>query len=188
METLVRLDLGCGDVPKEGFEGVDMYGTGAKHKVDLMSFPWPFKDSSVDEINCSHFIEHLPMYPLVNGDTDMLIAFMNECYRILKPGANMTVVCPSARSNRAFWDPTHRRFIVSETFLYFSKEWRELNKLEHYLHATCNFGVNVGHSVPAEMNLLSPEASARRFNESWNVVFDCIATLKSLKSVTPPPA
>ena len=58
--SLIKLDLGCGLNPREGFEGVDLYGEKAKHKVDLFKFPWPFKDASVDEIHASHFLEPIP--------------------------------------------------------------------------------------------------------------------------------
>ena len=58
--SLIKLDLGCGLNPREGFEGVDLYGDKAKHKVDLFKFPWPFVDNSVDEIACSHLLEHIP--------------------------------------------------------------------------------------------------------------------------------
>lgn len=181
MEQLIKLDLAAGQNKKgPDWIGVDIAVGVSDIQQNLLKFPWQWGDSTVDEIHCSHFIEHIQMNDLSDGSKDLLAAFIDECYRILKPGATMTIICPSCRSNRAFWDFTHRRFLCSESFLYFSKEWRDLNKLDHY-NINCNFGVNVGHSVPAEMNLLSPDASARRFNESWNVVFDCIATMKSLK-------
>ena len=131
----LKLDLGCGQNVREGFEGVDLYGDKAKHKVDLFKFPWPFKDGSVDEINCSHFMEHIPareieardLVPLGFGDhgsksnplnlddvcvldgvkylgkrfigQDMFFAFLDECYRILKPGGWLFFVVPSGRSD-----------------------------------------------------------------------------------------
>lgn len=179
----LKLDLACGQNKKDdSFKGVDWWYKGADYVFDLTKFPWPFEDNSVDEIHCSHYIEHVAMeYVEHQGhQKDALFAFFDECYRILKPDGIMTVICPSARSNRGFQDFTHRRFIVSESFLYLSDEWRRLNKLDHY-NVNCNFGINVGHSMASEMNLLHSEALARRFNESWNVVYDWIATLKSLK-------
>jgi len=56
----LRLDFGCGQHPKEGFDGVDLYAPDATHKVDLWKFPLPWEDASVDEIHSSHFVEHLP--------------------------------------------------------------------------------------------------------------------------------
>ena len=193
-ETL-KLDLGCGQNPREGFEGVDLYGDKAKHKVNLFKFPWPFKDNSVDEISASHFLEHIPAREVEHRDLsglsgtkstedeligkDMLFAFMDECHRIMKVDGWMHVVVPSGRSNRAFWDPTHRRFFMQETFLYFSAEWRKLNGLDHY-RAKCNFGVDVTHSLPQEESLRSADAQAQRFQNFWNVTVDWIAKLKKL--------
>lgn len=202
----LKLDLACGQTPKEGFEGVDLYAPEAKHKVDLWKFPLPWADNSVDEIWCSHFVEHLPAREVEERDLardprdegpegwwyrnpeaawgmvgqDFLFAFFDECWRILKPGGVMTVVVPNARSSRAFQDPTHRRFIVAETFGYLLKEWRQLNKLDHY-RVRCDFASNVVPIIPGEMALLHPEAQARRFNENWNTVLDWQATLTAQK-------
>ena len=186
----VKLDLAAGQSPREGFEGVDIWPQ-SKHVVNLWRFPWPWADNSVDELNCSHHIEHIPARDVSRDDLngplaidfvgkDMMFAFFDECWRILKPDAWMTVICPCARNNRAFQDPTHRRFIVSETFLYLSAEWRKLNKLDHY-NVRCNFGIDVVPIVPTELTLLHPEAQARRFNESWNTILDWQARLKAIK-------
>jgi hypothetical protein len=196
----VRLDLGGGQNVREGFEGVDVF-PGSKHVVDLFKFPWPFADNSVDELHCSHFVEHIPLRDVEMSDLtpeaqasaahvgrnivgkDMLFAFFDECYRILKPGGDMRVIVPALRNNRAFQDPTHRRFLPAEMFLYLSAEWRKLNRLDHY-KAECNFGINVNPTVPSELNLLTPEVATMRINNYWNVVIDWDAQLKSLKPAT----
>ncbi len=197
----LKLDLGCGQNPKEGFEGVDIQGGKAKHTVDLFKFPWPFADNSVEEIHCSHFLEHVPAREIEERDLrfiesvvlhpsknpvaqsflgqDMLFAFVDECYRILKPECWMHVVVPSGRSNRAFWDPTHRRFFMQETFLYFARDWRTQNGLDHY-RVKCNFGIDVTHSMPQEEGLKSAEAQSTRFQTLWNVTVDWHAKLKKL--------
>jgi len=199
----VRLDLACGLNPREGFEGVDLYGDVAKHKVDLWKFPWPWADSSVDELHSSHFVEHLPARPVETRDLvpslrkkrtaaeksyidkDFFFAFFDECYRILKPGGTMLVIVPNARSSRAFQDPTHRRFIVAETFLYLAKEWRRQCGLSHY-NTVSDFAVNIVPIIPKELELLNPEAQQRRFNENWNTILDWQASLISNKSSSTP--
>lgn len=190
--TTVKLDLGCGDTPREGFEGVDLYGE-PSHRVDLMSFPWPWPDSSVDELHCAHFVEHLPMVYVdaegahhampAPGRVDLLIRFFNECYRILKPGGSMTVITPSLRSSRAFQDPTHRRFIAGETYYYLSAEWRRANKLDHYLGADCNFGFQVVPTIVPGLGieLRAPEVQGRMVQHEWNTTMDFHATLKANK-------
>lgn len=174
---LVRLDLACGATPREGFKGVDLFAAGAE-KVDLLRTPWPWADNSIDELHCSHFLEHVPME--MRGERDLLCALMDEAWRVLKHGAMFTVIVPNARSNRAFQDPTHRRFFVAETFLYFNKPWRDSTGLSHYL-GTCNFDVQVDPIIPVELTTLHPEAQARRFNGEWNTVLDWQARLKAIK-------
>jgi hypothetical protein len=191
----LKLDLACGQSCREGFEGVDLW-PGAKHVVNLMKFPWPWADRSVDELHCSHFVEHLPMiYVTPRGefravpegpeDKDLFFAFFDECHRLLKPGGLMTVIVPALRSNRAFQDPTHRRFLPSEAFLYLNREWREANRLDHY-GVSCDFvaatgpgGPQVDGNVPVEEGLRAPEVQAARFHTLWNTVLDWNIRMKA---------
>lgn len=117
----IKLDIACGKNKKSGFVGVDIWD-GADIVADLEKFPWPFEDNSVDEIFCSHYIEHTPD----------LISFANELYRIMKVGAKAEIIAPYYSSIRAWQDPTHLRAISENTFLYFNKDWRVINKLDHY--------------------------------------------------------
>jgi cyclopropane fatty-acyl-phospholipid synthase-like methyltransferase len=111
---------------------------------------------------------------------DLLFAFFDECYRILKPKGVMTVICPNARSNRAFQDPTHRRFIVAETFLYFNKEWRVMNKLDHY-HVKCDFSTKVVPIVTPEVQKCEPQEQSRLIHHYWNFVLDWQAVMVATK-------
>jgi hypothetical protein len=114
---------------------------------------------------------------------------MDECYRIMKPGAWMHVVVPSGRSNRAFWDPTHRRFFMQETFGYLFDPWRKANRLDHY-RVKCNFMSSVNYSLPAEEGMRHAEVHNERFQHMWNVTIDWIAELQKLPPgdvAQPPP-
>jgi SAM-dependent methyltransferase len=123
-EKPLKYNLACGEHKIQDFVGVDAVKTEAADVVyDLEKYPWKFaKDNSADEIWCSHYVEH----------TSDLMKFMDECYRILKPGGRITVVAPYYSSMRAMQDPTHKRFISEMTWYYFNKDWRVANKLEHY--------------------------------------------------------
>ncbi len=192
--TEVKIDLACGQSCREGFVGADISPCkGVEHVLNLWQFPWPWETSSVDELHCSHHIEHIPMvyvernpneclyHEIPQGKCkDLFVAFMDECWRILKPNGKLTVICPNARSNRAFQDPTHRRFIVAESFGYFNKKWRDDNKLDHY-GIESDFEISVNPIISQEMTVLHPEAQARRFNESWNTVHDWHAVLTAVK-------
>lgn len=196
--TVLKLDLAAGQNVREGFEGVDIW-PGSKHVLNLMQYPWPWADNSVDELHCSHFAEHIPTIfvdatgkevPMgTPGAQDALFRFFDECYRILKPDASMMVIVPSGRSNRGFQDPTHRRFFMLETFLYFSKNWRDVNKLDHY-NVVCNFDVNCRPmTFQGNFDLLHPAAQERRYNHEWNCVGDWVCTMRKLAAVpAQPPA
>lgn len=198
----VRLDLACGQVPREGFQGVDFLAPNAQHKIDLFKFPWPWKDGFVDELHCSHFVEHIPAREIEERDLDlsrcsqnglpesamrkfflgrdMLFGFFDECWRILKKDGKMTVIVPCLRNDRAFQDPTHRRFIPAQTFLYLNDPWRKQNKLDHY-RAQCNFDVKCDPVVPVEMTLYHPEAQTVKLQHYWNTIVDWSCSLIALK-------
>jgi hypothetical protein len=195
----LKLDFGSGDNPKPGFDGVDFFAPKAKWKQNLFEFPWPWGDGQVAEINCSHFIEHIPMayvdkkenvaFIPTENSVDLLVRFFDECYRILMPGGKMTVFWPNHRNDRAFQDPTHRRFIPPTMVLYLNKNWRVACGLSHYL-GNCNFTDGSGNvaivnpiGTNPEFQMYSQEAAMRRMNESWNVIADWQAIL--IKEIPP---
>jgi predicted SAM-dependent methyltransferase len=176
-----KLDLACGQMPRDGFEGVDIF-VGAQHVVDLQTYPWPFADNSVLELNCSHYIEHIPMemVDVLRGRgpaKDALFAFFDECYRILVPDGWMTVQWPALQSVRAFQDPTHRRFIPQETIYYMSQEWRRLNKLDHY-NVDCNFVFSVNPIIDQALMLRSEEVVGQHLKRYWNSTIDFVAKMQ----------
>lgn len=191
---ILKLDLACGQSPREGFVGADLNAPDVRFRVDLTKYPWPWADDSADELHCSHYVEHIPAREVEERDLsrvgqewrdlflgqDHLFAFFDECYRVLKPGGSMQVIVPALQSVRAFQDPTHRRFIPAETFYYLAKEWRAMNKLDHY-RVKCDFGFGVVHTMDSSMNAYHPEAAARKLKENWNVIYDWVVTMKSKK-------
>ena len=182
-----KLDLACGQNPREGYEGVDIW-EGAQHRVNLFKYPWPFEDNSVSELSCSHYIEHIPaievdehgnQVPYGEGQ-DALFRFFDECWRILIPEGWMHVQWPSLRSNRAFQDPTHRRFIPEQTMGYLWKDWRVANKLDHY-NVKCNFISDVGQSFDPILNTRHEAVRAQHILNFWNGSVDFLAKLKAIK-------
>lgn len=118
----LKLDIGCGPNPKEGFVGVDQYPFDGKvkHVMDVRKAPWPWKSGSVSEVWCSHFLEHL------TGPERCV--FMNELHRVLVSGGKATLITPHWASNRAYGDPTHQWPPVSEMFFfYLLRSWRMAN-------------------------------------------------------------
>lgn len=160
----LRLNLACGDIKMEGFIGVDIAKTeNCDEVMDLKVFPWKWEDNSVDEIWCSHFFEHLTGAERIR--------FMEECYRIMKDGAKMTIICPYYTSMRAIQDPTHQWPPVAESsFLYFNKQWMKDNKLEHY-NINADFDFNYGYSMSPEIISKHQDVQAfavKNYNNSVN--------------------
>ena len=164
----LKLDLACGNNKQEGYLGVDIVDMPSVDIVcDLDKYQWPFKDNSVDAVYVSHYLEH----------TKDLIAFMNELYRVMKKGAIAEMVGPYYTSIRCWQDPTHIRALSEGTSLYWSKGWREREKLEHY-PLKCDFDVAYIHAINEGwsniwpyMDEVSRDYAVRHY---WNVVDDIV--------------
>lgn len=178
-KKLLKIDLGCGDNKQKGFVGVDIIKTKGVDVVhDLTKYPWPFKDNSVDEIWASHYVEHLPHGV---GLQDGMVDFMNECWRIMKKGAIARFLTPYYANARAFQDPYHTRFITESSYLYFTKEWRKVNKLEHYPIHTDFQIIKIDHNINQSFIGRSQEAMQQMAMMNWNVIDDLLITLKKPK-------
>ena len=130
-DTMIKLDLACGNAKRKGFLGVDLIKTDKTDIVhDLNKYPYPFENNSIYEIHCSHFVEHV-------AD---LRRFMEECYRILMNQSIITILAPYYTSVRAIQDFNHIRFISEFTFNYFNKEWLKAANIDHY-DIKCNFSI-----------------------------------------------
>lgn len=130
-----KLDIACGQNKTKGFKGIDLSGD-ADITHDLFKTPWPIKAGSVHEVVCNHFVEHIP-YKLEDGK-DGWFVFFDEVYRILKKGGTAILRHPYVWNDRAFWDPTHVRFVHEMNYWYLNKEWRTANGLDHY-PVSCDF-------------------------------------------------
>lgn len=175
----VRIDFGCGQnctVGQDGskYIGVDIVSLPGVDVVhDLTIFPYPFEDSSADEIVSNHFVEHL------TGEDFM--RHMDECWRILKKGGKMQIVHPYCFSERAFQDPTHKTFIPAARYLYFDANWRKINKLDHYpIKSDFDFQVYISYHTDKGENwqLKAEQARIHAMGHYVNVVADLIVHLQ----------
>jgi len=109
------LNIGCGLHPHEKMINHDR----TKHHDfvdvahDLNILPWPFDDNSFDFIQALAVFEHL--------DID-LVASLNECHRILKPGGRIRLKLPLQDGHNAYDDPTHRWFFTLKSLDQFCPE------------------------------------------------------------------
>lgn len=169
----MKLDIACGQNRKEGFKGVDIApGEGVDFVWDLEKYPWePFKDHLVEEVNISHYAEHVKD----------LMKFMDEVWRICQHDAKVTIVGPYYTSIRAWGDPTHVRTLNEWTFLYFNKGWREANKLDHY-PIKSNFNISMMYTFfNPPWDKKSDEAKQFAQQHYWNVVSDIVFELRVVK-------
>lgn len=174
----LRLDLGSGARPREGFQGVDIAAIAGVFPCDLTSGQrWPWGSETVDELNSSHFIEHIGadyvevMRRTESGNVlrvqqDRLLFFFDEAYRIIKPGGLFHLAWPALQSTDAFRDPTHRRFIPLEMLYYLSRESRHQMGLDHY-EANCDWVVKPDSTFLQQTpEKLEPPL---RYDLVWNV-------------------
>jgi predicted SAM-dependent methyltransferase len=181
--TGLKLDLGCGMRTTEGFEGVDIVdGPNVDYVVDLFQFPWPFADRSVREVVSNHVVEHIPHYRPEYQGVDGWFMFFNELHRVCQKNAKVTITCPYFKGDRAFWDPSHTRYIHEISFNYLNPEWLEAQGLSQY-PVTCNFewvgGEGLG--VPDDISNRNQEMQNQARLYYWNVVTDLVVILKAVK-------
>lgn len=164
----LKLDLGCGKNPREGFIGVDCRDFGQAITADLRK-RWPWKDGSVEEAHCSHFVEHLTAPERIH--------FVNELYRVLKPDGKCQLIVPSWSSCRAYGDLTHQWPPVSEFwFYYLDKSWREQNA-PHNDGYKCNFLATWGYSLHPHLQPRNQEYQQHALQFWKEAAQDIICTL-----------
>jgi len=124
----------------------------------------PLKTNAVDVVYMSHIMEHIKD----------LIPFMEEVYRVCRPGAEVRVIVPYYTSRGAFRDPTHVRFIAEDTFQYFEPP--------------TNYGIKTNFKIEKiEYDVRKPfryfpQYFQKRFRRYlWNVVDNMRVTLRAVK-------
>jgi hypothetical protein len=113
----MRLNLGCGQNPIEGWTNVDwIAGPGVDLVVDLESDYVALEENSVEEVFASHLIEHIK---------DPL-NLMQHLWWACPDGAKATFLCPYGSSDDADEDPTHVRRMFINSWAYFAQPtyWR----------------------------------------------------------------
>lgn len=166
---LIRLDLGCGKNKREGFTGVDSRKFEGVDVVADLTKPWPWKDGTVEEVHCSHFLEHLTAPQRVH--------FANELCRVLKQGGKAQIITPHWCSARAYGDVTHQWPPVSEFwFYYLLKGWREVNA-PHNDGYTCDFDATWGYGMAQPLVTRNQEYQQFALANYKEAAQDLIATL-----------
>jgi SAM-dependent methyltransferase len=101
----MKLNLGCGDNYREGWQNIDLFASKVDQRLDL-NLDWPWADSSVDEIFSRGLYEHLK---------DFNHAWL-ESWRIVKPGGIITLIVPHFASPLEPWPGQHLHQFSLHTF------------------------------------------------------------------------
>lgn len=120
MDDYLKLNLGCGEHHRPGYVNVDKSGNpDVLH--DLETFPWPWEENSVQEVQLNHVLEHL------GESTSVYLRVIKELYRICRADARIYINVPHPRHDDFLNDPTHVRVVTPDGLLLFSKsknrEW-----------------------------------------------------------------
>lgn len=117
----MKINLGSGNDPKEGYINVDHLDLPTVDVVhNLIELPYPFEDESAEKIMAVDVIEHLPNFTPDNKP--MIVAFVEECHRILKPGGELYIQTPGYNAEFLYQDPTHVRGFHIKSFDLFDPE------------------------------------------------------------------
>lgn len=105
---------------------------------DLEKDQFPFDDNSVDGVFAHHILEHLG---------DGFFHCIQELYRICKHGAIVDILAPHPRHYQFLADPTHKRPIVPEGLMLFSKKYNDYHKESS--------ASQLGHQYDVDFEILS---------------------------------
>ena len=106
---------------------------------------WPLQHDSVDCIFASHIFEHIELKDL--GYT------LIQCYRVLKPGAPIRIICPDPRIFIKQWKMNNKEFLIDV----FGKEncvnW-EYERFPHEVFTTMFFGDRIAHALISSIDTI----------------------------------
>ena len=171
----VRLRIGIGS--EEGFTNVEIQfafdpATPPGYEFGWRIKPLPYEDGMVDAIYSAFHFHRLPRA--------CRFEFMNDAYRILKPGSQLMLVVPHAYSFRAISDPLSQWPPLCESsFMVYSKTWREQEQMTG-LPLTCDFGASYGygHATHPALEGRNEEfvAHAKEHEVNWILDLHCTLT------------
>jgi len=97
--TGVNLNVGSGSQTIVGFTSLDIDTEWYRYRgrefieYNMIKDPLPNDDGTVDNIYCSHVVEHLP--------NAVVLRFLREAHRVLRDGGTLRIACPDAEF---LWD------------------------------------------------------------------------------------
>ena len=170
---MLKIDCGCGKITsQEGFEGIDIIDFGQKHVLDIKK-GLPFADDSVDEVFSRYFVICLSDY----NDKFERVNFFNELFRVMKPGANASIIVPSWNSAGGYGNPMFQEPLYEGSLYFLNKAWRELNTPE-VVCLTCNFDPTWGYNMHPNIQVRNQEFQQFALSNYNNAALDIVINLK----------
>lgn len=186
----MKLNLGCGVNHKAGWTNVDSAAACNPDQVfDLETTPWPWLDSSADEMLFNHSLEHM------GQDTKTFLAIIKEIYRVCRDGALVRINVPHPRHDNFLHDPTHVRAVTPGMLLMFDRkrceEWARLKAANTPLGLYLGVDLETTNVVmvldePYHSQLVSkaitPQQAEALSRERNNVISECRIELRVRKA------
>lgn len=118
-----KLNLGCGNDIKEGFDNVDVQIDKRIFKsFDLNTFPYPLNSNHYDYVLIKQVLEHLFEIPKV----------MDEIYRVCKNKAIIRIEVPYYNNKGSYNDIEHIHYFSDITFECFVDERTRVDKKKRF--------------------------------------------------------
>jgi SAM-dependent methyltransferase len=128
----LRLDIGCGNICKKAFYGLDILEMEAVDIVADLNEPLDgLSDNSVIEIYSSHTFEHINNF----------FGLMSELYRIVRPDGRIEIVVPHFSYPLGYSDPTHVRFFGLYSMFYFAPSGNQMRRRVPNFYTNIKFNV-----------------------------------------------
>ncbi|WP_431821604.1 class I SAM-dependent methyltransferase [Burkholderia sp. F1] len=121
-QRIVKVDLGCGPVKRDGFVGIDRFPMRGVDIVCDLDQGIPLPDDSVDYLVASHSLEHFRDLPSV----------IQEIHRICKDRALVTIVVPYAATGLNQANPYHIQTFNEHTARFFTNAVETVLPIEDY--------------------------------------------------------
>lgn len=166
-KSYVNIDLGGGSASQRNFINVDKKaGPNVDIVHDLETYPWPFPSNCANLLVASHIVEH------IDPRKDGFIKWMNEAWRILKPGGQMMVATPYAGSMGYWQDPTHVNGCNEVTWYYFDPLEKTFDLYKYYEPAPWKVE-SIGWHADGNLEvLLSKRLDDKSYHESGKVMYE----------------
>ena len=126
---MTKLNIGAGRDIKPDYVNLDIAALPGIDVVhDINKLPLPFNDSVCDAVYAKDVLEHVDYIPL-----------LKDLYRIMEPGAKLTVFVPHWTSTNMYTDPQHKHFFAIRTFGFFCKESPYLKSVDRSYYTDFHF-------------------------------------------------